>query len=176
VLAFTDIDPSTRGDIWVLSLEGEWRARPLVQTPASEAGGVFSTDGRWIAYDSNESGRLEVYAQPFPGPGRRWQISTDGGRQAVWAKSGREIFYRSGDKMMAVEVETEPSFKLSRPKVLFEGNYAGDIEWFGYANYDVSEDGQSFLMIRTEEESAPARIHVVQNWFEELKQRVPTNN
>lgn len=168
VLAFTDIHPSSRGDVWVLSLEGERRAHPLVQTPAAEAGGVFSPDGRWIAYDSNESGRLEVYVQPFPGPGRRWQISTEGGRQAVWAKNGREIFYRSGDKMMAVEVATEPSFSLSRPKMLFEGNYAGDIEWFGYANYDVAEDGQSFLMIRSEEESAPARIHVVLNWAEEL--------
>jgi serine/threonine-protein kinase len=168
-LAFTDIHPTTSADIWVLSLEGEREVRPFLQTPALEAGGVFSPDGRWIAYDSNESGKLEVYVQAFPGPGARRQVSTEGGRQAVWARNGREIFYRSGDMMMVVAVETEPSFSLSKPKALFEGRYAGGSEWKGYANYDVTADGQSFLMIRSEEETAPTEIHVVLNWAEELR-------
>ncbi len=171
MLTFTDVHPSSGADIWVLSLEDGRGPRPVVQTPAAEAGGAFSPDGRWIAYDSKESGRLEVYVQPFPGPGRRWQISTEGGRQAVWARNGREIFYRSGDRMMAVEVETEPSFSLSKPEVLFEGNYAGSVEAFGSANYDVTADGRRFVMIRTEVESAPASIHVVLNWAEELKEK-----
>ena len=173
-LAFTDSDPKSGADIWLLSLEGERKARPFLQTPASEAGGVFSLDGRWIAYDSNESGRREVYLQPFPGPGAKWQVSTEGGRQSVWARNGREIFYRSGDKMMAVEVQTEPSFRLSKPKMLFEGRYEGADGWFGYANYDVTADGQRFLMIRSEEEPAPTRIRVVLNWAEELKAKVPS--
>jgi serine/threonine-protein kinase len=170
VLAFTDAHPSSGPDIWVLSRAGGQPPRPLIQTNAAEAGGSFSPDGRWIAYDSKESGRLEVYVQPFPGPGGRWQISTEGGRQAHWAEDGREIFYRSGDKMMAVGVETEPSFRVSRPKVLFEGSYAGGVEAFGSPNYDVTPDGQRFLMIRTEQESAPTRIHVVLNWAEELEE------
>lgn len=123
----------------------------------------------WLAYDSDESGRRELYVQPFPGPGGKWQVSTEGGLQVVWARNGREIFYRDGDKMMAVEVETEPSFRLSKPKMLFEGRYEGAVGWFGYANYDVTADGQRFLMIRGEEEPAPTRIHVVLNWAEELK-------
>jgi len=98
-LAFSDNHPKTSWDIWLLSLEGERKAYPFLQTPAREAGGVFSPDGRWIAYDSDESGRREVYVQPFPGPGGKWQVSTEGGNQAVWARNGREIFYRSGDKM-----------------------------------------------------------------------------
>ncbi len=173
-LAFADTHPKTGNDIWLLPLEGERQARPFLQTPASEMGGVFSPDGRWIAYESNESGRVEVYVQPFPGPGGKWQVSTEGGRQAVWARNGREIFYRSGDKMMAVEVETEPSLSLSKPEILFEGRYEGAAGWAGYANYDVTPDGQRFLMIRSEEEPAPTRIHVVLNWAEELKAKVPS--
>ncbi|MGH9389039.1 MAG: hypothetical protein ACRD1Z_05435, partial [Vicinamibacteria bacterium] len=128
----------------------------------------------WIAYDSNESGRREVYVRPFPGPGATWQVSTEGGYQPVWARNGKEIFYRNGDKMMAVQVETKPSFQLSKPEILFEGRFEGATGWFGYANYDVTPDGQRFLMIRAEEESAPTRIHVVLNWAEELKEKVPS--
>ncbi len=174
-LAFTDVHPTSQEDIWLLSLEGDRNARPFLQTPAREAGGIFSPDGRWIAYDANESGRMEVYVQPFPGPGGKWQVSTEGGNQAVWARNGREIFYRNGDKMMAVEVETEPSFHLSKPKMLFQGSYAGADGWFGYAGYDVTSDGQRFLMIRTEEEPAPTRIRVVRNWAEELKAKVSSS-
>jgi hypothetical protein len=114
-----------------------------------------------------------VYVQPFPGPGGKWQISTEGGSQAVWRRDGREIFYRSGEKMVAVEVETDPSLRLSKPEVLFEGRYEGATGWFGYADYDVTADGQRFLMIRSDEEPAPTRIQVVLNWAEELKAKVP---
>ncbi len=161
------------GDLWILSIEGDRQAHPFLQTPAFEAGGAFSPDGRWIAYDSNESGQREVYVQPFPGPGGKWQVSTERGTQPVWARTGREIFFRSGDKMMAVDVETEPSFRLSKPKMLFEGRYEGATRWFGYANYDVTPDGQRFFMIRNEEEPAPTRIRVVRNWAEQLKAKIP---
>jgi serine/threonine-protein kinase len=171
-LAFSDSTPKTDWDIWLLPLEGERKARPFLQTPAGEQGGVFSPDGRWIAYDSNESGPREVYVQPFPGPGGKWQVSTEGGSQAVWARNGKEIFYRSGDKMMAVEVETEPSVRLSKPKMLFEGRYEGATGSLGYARYDVTPDGQRFLMIQAKEEPAPNRIRVVLNWAEELKAKV----
>ena len=122
---------------------------------------------------SDESGRLEVYVQPYPGPGGKWQISTEGGVQPVWARSGRELFYRNGDRMMVVDIGTEPTFSPGRPSVLFEGQFVS----LPYtANYDVAPDGQRFLMIQPiAQEGASSQINVVLNWFEELKQRVPTN-
>jgi Tol biopolymer transport system component len=168
VLLFDDRHPTSLFDIWILPLEGERQTRPFLQTPANERPGGFSPDGRWFAYISDESGRFEVYVQPFPGPGGKWQVSTEGGRQPVWARNGREIFYRNGDKMMSVAVETTPLFALSKPELLFEGRYWDS----GFEDYDVAPDGERFLMIRAEEEPAPTRIHVVLNWAEELKQQV----
>ena len=138
--------------------------------------------------------------QPYPGPGGKWQISTEGGTEPVWARNGRELFYRSGDKMMAVEVSQSPdrqgggnqsrdpstslpsaplragssgavSFSASTPKVLFEGRYEIGPP---LTNYDVSPDGQRFLMIKSsEQQQAPTQINVVLNWFEELRRKVP---
>ncbi|HEY4579611.1 MAG TPA: hypothetical protein VIG89_01130, partial [Candidatus Acidoferrales bacterium] len=122
---------------------------------------------------SDESGRYEVYVQPYPGPGGKWQISTDGGTEPVWSPNGRELFYRSGEKMMAVDIATQPSFAVGKPKVLFEGQYVPSPITF--PNYDVSADGQRFLMLKAsgQAEAASTQIVVVQNWFEELQRRVP---
>ena len=171
VLAFTEVHPSTNGDIWMLPLEGEGQPGPFLQTPFSETGPVFSPDGNWLAYRSNESGRQEIYVQPFPGPGGKWQISTDGGEEAMWAHSGRELFYRNGDKMMAVDITTEPTFTHGTPQLLFEGQYSS---YGPRAVYDVTSDGQRFLMIKeSEEESTTTQLNVVLNWFEELNSLVP---
>jgi serine/threonine-protein kinase len=126
-----------------------------------------------LAYVSNESGRNEVYVQPNPGPGVKWQISTEGGTEAVWKPNGRELFYRSGDKMMAVDVTTKPSFSAGKPRMLFEGQYQPNQG--AVANYDVSPDGQRFLMLKpvAQAQAGPTQINVVLNWFEELKQKVP---
>ena len=123
---------------------------------------------------SNESGRFEIYVQPYPGPGGKWQVSTEGGTEPVWNPNGRELFYRSGDKMMAVDVTTQPSFSVGKPRMLFEGQFEPAPATF--PNYDVSSDGQRFLMLKPSEQaaSAPTQINVVLNWFEELKQKVPT--
>ncbi len=94
------------GGIWVFPLEGERKPRPFLQTPFYDGGARFSPDGRWLAYVSDESGRFEIYVQPFPGPGGKWQISNGGGIEPVWAKNGRELFYRNGDRMMDVEITT----------------------------------------------------------------------
>ncbi len=174
-LAFDDQSPTTGGDIWMLRLDGgpgpvgaeARKPQPLIRTPFNEYGAVFSPDGRWLAYSSDESGRQEVYVQPFPGPGRKWQISTEGGGgdgiPPRWARNGRELFYRNGDKMMVVEVSATPSgFSAGRPRVLFEGRYENI--------FDVAPDGQRFLMIQPVEPEQPAtQINVVLNWFEELK-------
>jgi Tol biopolymer transport system component len=196
LLAFIEINPSTGFDIWVLRMgdpshslgqapsassrevpsagSGQVRkAQPFLGTPFNETAPRFSPDGRWLAYISNESGRYEIYVQPYPGPGRKWQISTEGGTEPVWNPNGRELFYRSGDKMMAVEIATQTSFAAGKPRVLFEGPY--EPTPLTFPNYDVSPDGQKFLMLKPSEQAqaATTQINVVLNWFEELKQKVP---
>jgi serine/threonine-protein kinase len=174
VLAFSEVDRTTGWHIWMLSPEGERKPRLFSQTPANEGGAMFSPDGRWLAYESDESGRHEIYVRPVPGPGGKVQISTDGGTEPVWARNGRELFYRNGDKMMAVAIETKATFAAAKPKLLFEGHYEAGLYAF-QPNYDISPDGQRFLMIKaSEQESAGRQINVVLNWFEELKGRVPS--
>jgi Tol biopolymer transport system component len=183
-LVFTEAGtPATGRDIWVLPMEGDAgpeARKPFLRTPANEDNGVFSPDGQWLAYESNESGQYEVYVHPFPGQGGRVQISTQGGLEPVWSRNGRELFYRSGDRMMAVEISSPrdssgafPSgFSASAPRLLFEGHY----QYSGLvsSDYDVSQDGQRFLMVQSSgPEQTPTQIRVVLNWFTELRQRVP---
>jgi len=172
VLAFFELNAATQRDIWVLRVS-DHKAQPVLRTPFDEADPMFSPDGRWMAYISNESGRYEVYVQPYPGPGGKYQISTEGGTEPAWNRNGKELFYRSGDKMMAVDIVTQPSFAAGTSRVLFEGRY--EVAPFPITNYDVSPDGQRFLMLKPVEQTgaAPAQINVVLNWFEELKRRVP---
>jgi len=173
VLAFTEVDPTTGWNIWVLEIEGDRKARPFLQTPSNEGGAAFSSDGRWLAYQSDEAGRWEVYVRPFPGPGGKSQISTEGGTEPVWSRDGRELFYRNGDKMIVAAVETKPGFAAGKPKLLFEGHYETSI--YPYEpNYDVSPDGQRFLMIKaSEQESAATQLNVVLNWSDELRRLAP---
>jgi eukaryotic-like serine/threonine-protein kinase len=174
LLAFTEVNLTTGYDIWVLRLSDR-KAQPLLQTQFNESTPQFSPDGRWLAYVSDESGRKEIYVQPYPGPGGKWQISAEGGVEPLWNRNGRELFYRSGKKMMAVEISTKPSFSAGTPKMLFEGVYQL-LAAISTPNYDVSPDGQRFLMLKPVEsaQAAPTQINVVLNWFEELKQKVPT--
>jgi len=171
LLSFLQYDPAPA--IWVLRLSDR-KAQPFLQTAANEGAPEFSPDGRWIAYASDESGRREVYVQPYPGPGGKWQISTDGGSEPVWSRNGRELFYRTGDKVMAVEIATEPGFSAGKPKMLFEGHYLSTTSEPG-PYFDVSPDGQKFLMLKpvTQEQATPTQINVVLNWTEELKRLVP---
>jgi len=181
VLAFIEISPTTGRHIWTLRMgdpslgSGQVRKpQPFLQSPFTESAPRFSPNGRWLAYTSNESGRFEIYVQPYPGPGGKWQISTEGGTEPVWNPNGRELFYRIGGKMMAVDVTIQPSFSVGKPKMLFEGQFEPAPATF--PNYDVSPDGQRFLMLKPteQEQAAPTQINVVLNWFEELKRRVPT--
>jgi Tol biopolymer transport system component/tRNA A-37 threonylcarbamoyl transferase component Bud32 len=174
LLAFDEVNPKTHYDIWVLRMSDR-KAQPFLQTPFSEGGATFSPDGHWLAYVSNESGRPEVYVQPYPGPGGKWQISTGSGTEPAWNRNGKELFYRTGNKMMAVDVATQPSFSAGKPHMLFEGQYL-TTDWPLISTaYDVSADGQRFLMVKaTEQASSATQINVVLNWFEELKQKVPT--
>jgi serine/threonine protein kinase/Tol biopolymer transport system component len=170
-LAFIRQTSESGGDIYALSLEGDPQPRAVVKTPGYDGGGQFSPDGRWMAYVSNESGQFEVYLRPYPGPDRKKQVSTQGGTHPKWNRNGKELFYRVGNKMMVVDVSPGPDLTLSQPRVLFEQRYA-----FGSAqtipNYDVSPDGQRFVMVK--DDSASGRLNIVLNWFEELKALVPT--
>jgi Tol biopolymer transport system component/predicted Ser/Thr protein kinase len=174
LLAFHENNPKTNKDIWVLRLSDR-KAEPFLRTPFIEGAPTFSPDGHWLAYVSNESGRPEVYVQPYPGPGGKWQISTESGTEPAWNRNGRELFYRSGDKMMALDVTIEPNFSVGKPHLLFERHYfTSDFPLVGTA-YDISPDGQRFLMVKgVEQATAVTQINVVLNWFEELKQKVPT--
>jgi serine/threonine-protein kinase len=168
ILAFEERDPDTGWNIAYVTLEGDRTPTYLVSTPFNEQSPMISPDGRWLAYISEESGQDEVYVQPFPGGGERRQISTRGGMEPIWSQDGRELFYRNGDRMMAVAVETEPGFSAGVPRLLFEGRYILD----SHPRYGVSPDGQRFLLSRLEGET---QIKVVPNWFEELKGLVSAN-
>jgi serine/threonine-protein kinase len=160
-LVFED-GPGFSRDLWLLPFGEE--PRPLAVTRFNERGAVFSPDGHWLAFVTDESGRAEVYIQPFPGPGQKVPVSTNGGLQPVWSRNGRELFYREGDSLMAVRVRLDP-FRAAAPERLFDlpraiynfDQYAAD--------YDVAADGR-FLAVR---QDARNEIHVVLNWTEELR-------
>jgi serine/threonine-protein kinase len=164
LLAFTDFHPDTRWDLWILSPDG--LPHPFLVTPASERAPTFSPNGKWIAYQSDASGRKEIYVQPFPGPGIRYLVSTNGGKEPVWSHDGRELFYRENTAVMAVSVEVGDSFRAGAPNLLFDGPYQADPT--GHASYDVSPDGQRFLMIRNPDVGL-TELRVVLNFPEELK-------
>jgi eukaryotic-like serine/threonine-protein kinase len=175
LLAFAKVAPTKGAEFWVLNVRDHKAERFLQTRTAGDGAPQFSPDGRWLAYASGESGRLEIYVQPYPGPGGKWQISTDGGNEPQWNHNGRELFYRNGEKMMAVDVSTHAGFAVGRPRLLFEGRYVATVGGYSRANYDVSADGQRFLMLKPVEQgqTAPAQISLVLNWFEELKRKVP---
>ncbi len=183
-LAFLQESPGDC-DIRILSLEDSGSTEPFPQTKFREEYPEISPDGRWLAYVSNETGKQQVYVQPFQEPGSRVTISIDGGRAPAWAGNSRELFYqvREGGKykMMAVEIRIRGGRLIAGiPVLLFQGPYtsAGPVR-----GYDVKPDGQRFLMIRfdetagaiREEEYFGGRLTVVHNWFEELTRLVPTN-
>ena len=151
----------------------------LVQTEFNEGVAHLSPDDRWMAYISNESGQFDVYVRPFPNvDDGRWQISRNGGLSPVWAPDGEELFFRDATSldMMVVGVDTQSGFSPGNPTVLFEAPYRMWRPGIGRA-FDVSPDGERFLMIKageTQESGADLDIAFVQNWVEELKERVPT--
>jgi serine/threonine-protein kinase len=187
-LVFMEDSESTSLDIGILPLEGDRRVAPLVKTSFHEALAEVSPDGRWLAYESGESGQVEVYVRPFPAvDAGKWQVSTGGGGQPLWARNGRELFYLAGPgRVMAAPLQPGATFAVGRPQVVFEGPYvvftiasslasAPGVSSGGRV-YDVSADGQRFLMIKegeTDQTAAAPEIVVVQNWLEELKRLVP---
>jgi dipeptidyl aminopeptidase/acylaminoacyl peptidase len=159
--------PIGHRDILVLSMGKGSKPEPLVATEAHEHGARFSPDGRWLAFNSDRSGQDEVWVKAFPGNDSPVPISIGGGREPVWSRNGRELFYRNGNRMVSVPVTAG---RPGKPTVLFEGDYSyGYLDWT--LNYDVAADGR-FLMVK---EGPAPKLHVIVNWTEELKRLVPVN-
>jgi eukaryotic-like serine/threonine-protein kinase len=122
-----------------------------------------------MAYVSSESGRAEVYVDRYPSLAEKIAVSMDGGQRPRWSRDGRELFYRQGDALMAVFVDTGTSFQAGKPRRLFAGPYRGESQEMAF---DVSPDSQRFLMIKSDAAATLRQINAVQNWFEDLKRRV----
>jgi serine/threonine-protein kinase len=165
-------DYGTTAEVWILRLDGDRKPRPFLNGPFKEYEARLSPNGRWLAYVSDESGRGEVYVTAFPGSEGRWLVSTEGGGEPVWARNGQALFYRSGDRMMAVAVTTDATFGASKPRLLFETKALPDTG----PSYDVTPDGE-FLMIEPgESDTPPTQINVVLNWLQEVRHRVAASN
>ena len=167
-LVYTEYSPATGPDIWSLSF-GEGRsAEPFLKSVHAEWGGVFSRDGTWLAYTSDDSGPDQVYVRPFPGPGEKVQISTAEGRGPVWGPGDGELLFRSWKGLMGVAFSSQSEFNAGPPRILVPGDFeAGDIPAF--ANYDVSPDGQRFVLVpRRRREKT--RIFIDLNCFAEIRQ------
>ena len=176
LLVFQEVSPDTRMDIGVVSVDGEHRSRLVIRGSSDEASPAVSPDGRWIAYNSNMSGRWEVYVQRFPELTTRWQVSTDGGESPAWRSDGSELFYRRGKAMMSVRVATNgSSFNNGQSEVLFEGPYAPESRCA--RSYAVAPNGRRFLMMKEDgrhhDDADASQIIVIRNWAEELKRLVP---
>ena len=157
--------PLADSDIWIHEIDSDDGEASFLDSEFNERTPAFSSDGRWVAYVSDESGRNEIYIISFPGKERQIAISKGGGQEPLWSSNGRELFYRdlSGTGVYAVAIEGS---EFGEPRLLFEGDYAV----YPGTNYDVSYDGQSFIMVR---EIVRPSLNVVVNWFDELNERVP---
>lgn len=176
VLTYTKLFPTRNAQVWVSHLTGTpgvpgGDARQFLETDSADGAPQLSPDGRWLAYASAQAGRgRQIYVRAFPGPGGPWQVSMDGGNEPQWNPRGGELFFRNGRRMVAVDVDTRDGFRASKPRTLFEGEFDQVRLGYARANYDVSPDGQRFLMLqKAQPDPAPPReIHVVLNWSEEL--------
>jgi len=165
-IAFCSQGKETGWDIWVLPTFGDLKPVPFLKTQFLELMPVFSPDGRFLAYQSNESGRQEVYVQSFPGPGGKWQISTAGGTEPHWRADGRELYYRApGQKVMAVDVQTGNGVTAGTPQLLFQGRFDMSL---ARSRFLPTADGRRFLTVAPLGREAMTPTTVVLNWFADL--------
>jgi serine/threonine-protein kinase len=170
-LVFVERNFDTGYDIWAVPIDGSKAPRPLLQTPTNENNPDVSKDGRWIAYQSNESGQYEIYVQPFPGLSGKWQVSKSGGNQACWSRDGKWLYFRHGVQMLRASITTEPELRIGTPEVVFESDAV--VLASEARNYDISADGNQFLVLTSieggERSTLNRELIIVENWFEELK-------
>jgi serine/threonine-protein kinase len=166
-LLYSTISPETDdAALWLQPIKAGAQRKQLFPGVARVFDARVSPDGRWIAYVSAQSGPPQVYVQAFPASGERVQVSTDGGREPVWAPSGSELYYRSAMKFMAVDVKLKPALAIGKSRLLFEGDFE-----LTHHDYGLLPDGRHFIMIQPVGKKPPAELHVVVNWSEELKVR-----
>ncbi len=166
VLAFSVTDSVQPGDIWILPMNADREPRPLVTSDYAYLSPAFSPDGKWVAYYSQGEGPPRVYISAYADPGAKWLVSgEEGGSFPLWSPDGSELFYSTGNKIMVVSLRTTPTLKAGKPRVLFETSSS-------LYGFDISPDGQRFLIIKGTEKGQ-AQIHVIRDWFEELKRRAP---
>jgi Tol biopolymer transport system component len=163
------------GEIWTIPLQDKPVATPYFANGFNLGHPTLSPDGRWMAYDSDESGQgVDVFIQSYPDPRqKRLKVSPSHGSEPMWTKGGRELVYREGDKVMAVAIDLATGAS-GPPRVLFSGPYPDNPGWTRPRSYDVTADGEHFLLTKLPVEKSPPRVMVVLNWTEELKQRIPT--
>ena len=166
-LLYMNVSPETSLDLWVKT--GEGQPRPWLVTRFSELLASYSRDGRYVAYCSDESGQYEIYVRPASGEGAKWQISTDGGEEPLWSRDGRELFYRNGQKWMAVDITTAQEFKSGSPHLLFEGPYLN----IPGVSYDVAADGRFLMLEENFKQSPTLQVQAIFSWGDEVKRRVP---
>jgi serine/threonine-protein kinase len=167
VLAYHEGHPDSTLDIWLLTMDEERNTRPFLKTAHNEYQAMFSPDGRWIAYTSDRSGRDEIYLQSYPDKGEAVKISNTGGKWPMWNPNGRELYYRYGDKLMAVSITTKPEFTAGTPEELFEVRSRADY-------MDLSLKSGRFLFVDEDTVLTVTYLNVVLNWFEELNSLVPS--
>jgi Tol biopolymer transport system component len=173
-LLFRESHPTTGSDFWALPSGG--KPAPWLATGGEEWFARFSPNGHWVAYSSDESGRSEIYVQPFRGSRDRAQVSTDGGSDPEWSPKGNRVFYRRGNTVMAADVMTGEHLVIGKPRKLFDGGWELSGGWdFGLIGrpFAVMPDGERLLMVRYEPAAIPTRINLIVNWFDQLKHRVP---
>ena len=169
VLLFVELSPTTNWDLWVLPMEGERKPIPYLRTEFAETLGQFSPDGRWVAYVSNESGRGEIYVQPYPADGGKWQVSTDGGTQPRWRADGKELFYLTVDnKVMAAEIQAGETFRAGVPNMLFQAPEVNPFLPETIFHYDVADNGRRFLIDIVAEDTERTPVTIVLDWQAEL--------
>lgn len=172
-IVFQQDSPQTRWDIWLLPLTGGGKPQPFRQTRFNESGAVFSRDGRWLAYQSDESGQDEIYVQAFEGSGKRTPISVNGGHNPRWSPNEDELFYLNDNKMIAVKISPGRESSAGRPRALFDLPASGGPRGFGY---DVTPDGKHFVVNKEGSQIRFTRMNVVLNWFEELQRKMQEEN
>jgi serine/threonine-protein kinase len=184
-LIYVESPPTEYDEIRMVRLPGERRSEPLIRTRSDVATTLpaLSHDGRWLAFVSFETGRAQIYVQPFPGPGPRRQITVDGGREPIWRRDGHELFYRGtaraggggiGDGFVVLPFDAASGVPTGNPVLLFQFAAVTDT---GAPSYDVTANGEKFVVITPSEEERSGRrnLHVVLNWSDELARRVPTS-
>ncbi len=170
-IAFERSEPQMGANLYARPLDGSEPPRAIRATPSEERDAAFSPDGRWVVYQSDDTGRPEIYVQPFPGPGERTQVSSDGGSHPIWAGNG-EIFYRRFDEMRVVATRTDPDFEFETPRTLFTFPILPGAEAES-RTFDVTPDGQRILALTIPDASRPRQIEIVTDWTTELARLVP---